>query len=370
MKAPNFIHHSVKKSMHVYRRFEKYAPIVAFISGFTWDSLTLTRIDRLMDNVILLTYLLALGVFITLLHYSEQGRITQPILVKHQKWIPVAIQFLMGGLLSSYVVFYIQSASFSQTWIFVSLLASLLVANEFLEKRVSNIYLLFGLYFFAAYSFFIFFIPVIFKIMNTWIFLLSGIFSLLFISGMLFLFYKKKLVQSDKQLKELGGIVSGIYLLILLFYWANLIPPVPLSLKTGGVFHHVSRTEQGYLLKYAQPSWYQPFKDSDNPVYYQKGDTTFCFTAVFAPTMMKKKIYHHWHWYNPKKEEWVQTDKLGFKITGGREGGFRGYTYKRHVQPGEWKIDVKTEEGLVLGKLSFVILNSSPPDSVWVERVY
>ena len=45
----------------------------------------------------------------------------------------------------------------------------------------------------------------------------------------------------------------------------------------------------------------------------------------------------------------MQTDKLGFKITGGREGGYRGYTYKRHMQPGEWKIDVKTKEGLVLG---------------------
>ena len=70
MKTPSFIHHSVQKSINVYRRFERFAPIIAFITGFTWDSLTLTRIDRLLDNIILLTYLLVLGVFITLLHYS------------------------------------------------------------------------------------------------------------------------------------------------------------------------------------------------------------------------------------------------------------------------------------------------------------
>ena len=66
----------------------------------------------------------------------------------------------------------------------------------------------------------------------------------------------------------------------------------------------------------------------------------------------------------------MQTDKLGFKITGGREGGYRGYTYKRHVQPGEWKIDVKTKEGLVLGKISFIIINNEPQEDEWVERYY
>ena len=39
---------------------------VFFLSGVTYDTLTLTRIDRLQDNLLLLIYLLLLGVLIVL----------------------------------------------------------------------------------------------------------------------------------------------------------------------------------------------------------------------------------------------------------------------------------------------------------------
>ena len=43
-----------------------FMPAVFFFSGVTYDTLTLTRIDRLQDNLILLIYLLLLGVLIVL----------------------------------------------------------------------------------------------------------------------------------------------------------------------------------------------------------------------------------------------------------------------------------------------------------------
>src|SRR5580765_8296945 len=43
-----------------------FMPPVFFFSGVTYDTLTLTRIDRLQDNLLLLIYLLLLGVLIVL----------------------------------------------------------------------------------------------------------------------------------------------------------------------------------------------------------------------------------------------------------------------------------------------------------------
>ena len=43
-----------------------FMPPVFFFSGVAYDTFTLTRIDRLQDNLILLLYLVALGFLIVL----------------------------------------------------------------------------------------------------------------------------------------------------------------------------------------------------------------------------------------------------------------------------------------------------------------
>ena len=126
--------------MEVILHYKKFFPAIAFFAGFLWDSLTLTRIDRILDNVILLLYLILLGVLIILLNLLESGHKLKPILTRFKKWYPLAIQFLIGGLFSAYVVFYFKSASFTKASLFFILLMVFLVANEFLEKRYSNIY--------------------------------------------------------------------------------------------------------------------------------------------------------------------------------------------------------------------------------------
>ena len=40
-------------------------------------------------------------------------------------------------------------------------------------------------------------------------------------------------------------------------------------------------------------------------------------------------------------------------ISGGREGGYRGYTIKQRVMPGDWRVDAETAEGRIIGRVSF-----------------
>ena len=80
------------------------------------------------------------------------------------------------------------------------------------------------------------------------------------------------------------------------------------------------------------------------------------FSSIFAPTDFKKSILHRWKWYDKRKDEWVFVEDIGFDITGGRDNGFRGYTYKGNVRPGQWEVDVITNEGLVLGVIDFEIV--------------
>ena len=53
-------------------------PAFFFFAGVTYDSLTLTRIDRLVDNLILLLYLAVLGVLVILTGRFQLGLIPVP----------------------------------------------------------------------------------------------------------------------------------------------------------------------------------------------------------------------------------------------------------------------------------------------------
>lgn len=344
-----------QKSNKLYQRHKKYFPVIFFVGGFLWDNLTLTRIDRMLDELILLAYILLLAVLIIIVNLADHRIITKDWLLKFEEWYPLGIQFFLGGLFSSYVVFYFRSASLSKNWLFIGLLVILLISNEFLEKRLKNIYLQISLLFLVSFSFFIFFFPIVTRRMNGFMFILSGFVGLVFVGFILFLLYRKFGTITTYDFRKISSLVLAIYLLINVFYYLNWIPPVPLSLKIGGIYHHVSKTEERYRLIFEQPEWYQVWKKSDNPYKHAEGDTVFCFTSVFAPTRLSKKIFHHWQHFNPKLNDWETTDHLGFQITGGRDGGYRGFTYKTNTVPGRWRVDVLTREGQLLGRIHFTI---------------
>lgn len=340
----------------------KFMPLMFFAGGFTWDSLTLTRVDNLLDNAILLGYLILLGLSIVLMYLSREGRLKGPG-ARFSGWYPNLIQFFMGGLFSSYVVFYFHSASMSRTLLFVLVLFALLVANEFLKDSLRNIYLTMGLYFFVSFAFFTFAIPVVLKKMSALTFMASGAVSMLLVSGMAFVLYKTMVLKRRQEMWTLVTQSALIFGALGALYWANWIPPVPLAVKMSGIYHNVERNNDKYLLTYEKPRWYQPWRKSDTGFRLREGDRVYCFSSIFAPGEFKKKVYHHWHQFDLKKNEWVQTDRVGFDITGGRGQGWRGYTFKQHIRPGRWRVDIRTEEGLMLGQIAFRVLEA-PKGSV------
>jgi len=338
-----------------YEEKKQYQPIIAFFAGFTWDSFTLTRIDLLLDNLIMFSYIILAGIFIYLVNLIEENAIKNNLLLKYKDWYPNLVQFFFGGLFSGYVVYYFQSASITKNWLFLLFLIVLLVSNEFVKDRLGNLTFQIIFYYLATFSFFIFYLPVLFETMNAFIFLLSGLVSAGFIAGLIYLLYKQLYDKLKSKLKNLLITLGSIYLIFNLLYFTNLIPPVPLSLKEAGIYHHVSRAGDEYKFRFETGDWYEPLKDSDDDFHYAEGDTVYCFASVFAPTNLNTRIYHHWQMYNEKQDEWITTDRTNYKINGGRDGGYRGYTLKRNVQSGLWRIDVETEREQLLGRISFEI---------------
>ncbi|MGZ9189189.1 MAG: DUF2914 domain-containing protein, partial [Nitrospira sp.] len=78
----------------------------------------------------------------------------------------------------------------------------------------------------------------------------------------------------------------------------------------------------------------------------------YCFTAVFAPVTLKTTVYHHWFYRSDKSKPFSHADKIPLKIAGGREGGYRAYSFKQGLDPGDWRVDVETEDGRVIGRVA------------------
>jgi len=352
--------------VQLYHRYQKYAEVAFFFGGVAYDSLTLTRIDRMFDNLFLLAYLLLLGALIILVGRLQTGQLHHPRLLKYERLYPLAIQFLLGGLLSAYTVFYFQSVSLTKTAVFFGILVVLLVANELLKERLMNLPLLVTLYFFATFSFFIFFIPVLTGVISRWMFLLGAGLSLMAVAGVLMIIYWKIAPSARQDLLRSAASASGLFTLLLVFYAMNWIPPVPLSLKFGGIYHQVRREGSVYHLTFEKPPWYRFWKTSEDPFRVRPGDRVFCFASVFAPTALKTEIVHEWQRYDERRRQWMRTDRLGYTVTGGRGGGYRGYTAKQAISPGRWRVNVQTPEGLLLGRIRFRVVEAGDEEQAFV----
>lgn len=350
-----------------YVRLEHYISPLMLIAGFTVDNLTLRRVDLWAENLIIIAYLVvALGCIFFINAYSGGW-------LKHRWWEKVVsltsflLQLVFGGLFSAFFVFYFRSSSFLINWPFLFVLAFLLIGNEVFYKHYSRLVFQLSLFFVSLFSYSVFSLPIIMHQVNSDIFILSGILSLLIISYVIAILYFLEPKKIKQSFVPLLFSICGIYLVFNIFYFTNIIPPIPLALKESGVYHNVQRTSEGYIVEIEPSTMNYFFKQNQPTFHWQPGTPVYFYSAVFSPSKIDLGIYHQWFYYDEQTKTWVEKDKLGFSIVGGRDGGYRGYSFKYQVNPGKWRIDVVTEEGRILGRNTFMIVEVKEPAQTVIE---
>lgn len=344
------------RAIHWFERYERHLSSGAMIVGFIIDNLTLTRVDLLFDNLVIIFYLTVATIAIALVHFHESRRWEHEWLTLARTFAPVPMQYAFGGLFSSFVVFYTRSASFISSWLFLLLLFTLLIGNEFVRERYARLTFQVGVLFFAIYSYAIILVPIAVGKMGTWIFLLSGVVSVLAVALLIVWFAKISPARVQKHLGSMMYAIAGIYGVMHLLYFANIIPPIPLSLKDAGVYHAVWKGGDGnYHVLGETQSWRErlwPIRT----IHLAPQERAYAYSSVFAPTRITTRIVHDWEYYNADKRRWESQFTYSFAIVGGRDGGYRGYTEKMQVPEGKWRVSVRTPEGLLLGRLRFDVV--------------
>jgi hypothetical protein len=350
---------NIKELVHWY---ERYVSPLSLVAGFISDNLFLTRrVDLWTTDALFLFYLCVSSTGIVLINRIEAGRVRHKLLVDAAPIIPIVIQFAFGGLFSGFLSLYSRSAAYATSWIFVILVAALLLGNERLSRFYVRVPVQIGIFFTTVFSFLIFFLPVIFHQIGPWMFMGSGVTALVVVAT--FIMALMRLVpETRKDLTTVARTIAVIYVVFNIFYFTNVIPPLPLALKDAGVYHDVTHEVDGtYDLSGEPLPWYESFLRYNTVFHATSGDSAYVYSAIFAPSGLSTIILHEWQRYDATSKQWVTTDTLRFPIEGGRDGGYRGYSIKTNITPGQWRVNVITQYGQLIGRISFSVESTASP---------
>ena len=361
----------IKNIRNFYARFERPISSLSLVGGFIFDAVTLQRVDALWENFWVVAHLAIVGVFMVLIHTQKSLPGDENDASKKHFWYVNILQFFFGGILSTYLVFYFRSTDILVTWPFILILALAFWANESLKRRFVRLSFQISLYFLSLYSFAIFLLPVLTHQIGDRIFLLSGLISLCMIAVfilIIFHFSREKFRQSRRLI--FGSIIS-ITLLVNILYFTNLIPPIPLSLKDGGVYHSVYRNADGvYVVQTEEAGWLDYFRLYQNfhIATVSAGAPIYAFSAIFSPSDLNLTILHEWQYRNPSTGKWQTLGTVSLSLLGGRDGGFRTFSVWTATNAGLWRVNIKTKNGQLIGRLRFRVVDADVAGTLVTEE--
>jgi hypothetical protein len=264
---------------------------------------------------------------------------------------PVLTQLALGALLSMSLQFYWFSGVFSVSWPIIGLLLVLIVVNEAFRHAYTRPVMQMAMLAFVLSSYFSQLFPYLFTSLEAWTFVAGG-FTSFILSMSLVLLLQASVPRSHLPTGQMAMAICGVFLAMNALYFTGIIPPIPLSLREAGIYHDVRREGDAYVLTVETDTAF----DAIWPwlvVHPTSTGRLYAFTAIYSPAQLDTTIFHRWERYDPSLREWVTKRRLSFPIRGGRPDGYRGYTYVAGIEPGEWRVDVETVRGQVLGRLRF-----------------
>jgi Protein of unknown function (DUF2914) len=344
-----------------YARFERPIASISLLGGFAFDAVTLKRADSLWELFWVVVHLAVVAICILLVNRAEHRGADPKNPDKTRFLLINTLQFVFGGLLSTFLVLNFRSGSIWVSWPFFVILGAAFLANERLKQQYARLYFQISLFFLSLFCFTILIMPVLLHAIGPPIFLLSGAVSL----ALLYLFLRLLRSVTSEALvtgqRQLITAIGTIFIAINILYFLNLIPPIPLSLRDASVHHAITRNADGnYTVQSEHPELLRFFRRSET-FHGMPGAPVYAYSAIFSPTSLNTSIVHQWQFYDPKLG-WTTMDRIELPVRGGRGGGYRTYSVKAGIIAGAWRVNVETTTGALLGRLRFnVVLQGSDP---------
>lgn len=327
------------------------------IAGFVADNLIFTRVDLWQTQAVFAAYTATCFIAIPALHWlTVRDRL--PLM---RAILPLATQFALGGFWSGFVIFYGRAADVGTSWPFLALLFLVLIASEYFHTYHKRLVFTSVLFFFALYSYAIFAVPVFTGTIGTLTFLESGLAAIVVFA--LFTTLLRTLARERflPDIRRVRASALGILILMNVFYFTNILPPLPLSAESSGIYHAVWRVPGAYMATTEEESWQVRLLGFAPTLHLALGDSLSAYSAIFAPTTLQATIVHRWQWYDPAGKRWVGKGVIAYPIIGGRDGGYRGYSTVPIDATGNWRVVIETADGRRIARIPFTVIATTVP---------
>lgn len=340
----------VKTFFAFLEKHKEHLPTVALVIGFAVDIVTFRNLNLLYSQIILVTHLaiVAFSIIILALPVREGMSV---LFSRVRTWVPLLQQYSTGNLLSAYLVLYSASSSLNQSWPFFALLVIAIVGNETLKSQKRKLPFSTTLFFLNLLLFFALAVPIAVGTISVTSFLLA-----LVVGAVVFQIFRWALRFSSREVfvryrRSIHTGAIGVFITLTVLYFVNLIPPIPLALKTIDFYHAIERAPSGYHATSEVYPWYEQFFSvRGKTLHLASSERAYVFTAIFAPARIDTRMVHRWEYWSDESSRWEERNRVEFPISGGRAEGYRGFSFIDHVEEGRWRVSVETTRGQVVGR--------------------
>lgn len=341
-----------EKIKQLYLTYERVLMPATLVVGFLVDYFTFTNIDTGTTFALLFTYWVGAGITIAFIHLYDTGKL--PAWLRYPRLIsPLLLQFFFGALLGGSFIFYWFSGAFSVSWPFMLLLVILMVSNDLFREYLVKPKVQITAYFFVGFSLFSVILPFLFNSLHPLLFVGAGIITTVLVGAFLRLLASiSQKIWLEKQ--SIWSLIAGVLVVMNILYFTNIIPPIPLAIREAGIYHNVTRTNSTYILRGEDENLLQQLIPGQT-VHVTPGERIYVFTAIFSPAELDTTIRYRWQQYNEQTDSWADRGSFRYQIIGGRNDGYRGYTWITDPAAGNWRTVVETTRGQPLGIIDFEV---------------
>lgn len=344
----------IRRFVELLSRYKRHVATVALIAGFFVDLVTFRNLDLSVTQIILSAHLVVVAGSILLLYSS--------LFMRVGTWILVANQYSTGSLLSAFLVLYSASGSLVASWPFFVLVFVSAIGNEVARLEKYRLPLQTTLFFLTLTLFTALAVPVAIGSIGA----VSFFIAMWAAVAAFVVFVWIGRVAARRAFHESAAHIRvgwiAVFVLMLVFYVTNLIPPIPLSLKAAGFYHSVTHTSNDFIAEDETRGFFERFFDvGGTTLRLAEGETVSVFTAIFAPARLDAAVVHRWEYHDPGTRLWRERNTVRFSISGGRHDGYRLYSLIDDPDPGRYRVSVETRQGQIVGRLYLTVVGVSTP---------
>ena len=353
-------------SLHPYK---EHLTTIIFVVGIVIDMLILPDIEDPKARYFGMAYLTVIGSLILFREWIvSRNRVTQ----MEERIYGIStfgIVCFSGSALSFVCIYAWRSAALSVSWPLFLIFILCILANELVSTHSFRFTLDVGVFFIAMLFYIVFNVPILVKQQNDSVFGLAVVCSIAI--SLLYTYILKHMSDSARfEASRIYALAFGIPMFVGMLYFLNVLPAVPLSLASGGVYHNIIRTESGDFIGQAETDT-RPFSSLRTDVYHLTPEDSgvYFFSAVDAPAKLSAPLSHVWEYYDEKTKKWIPTTTISFTLEGGRENGYRAYSKKENIVNGLWRVTVNVDGNRVIGRVTFEVVRSNQPVTIVETKI-